>query len=84
MPAHVGSGRWGVFDAGVRGWHATDLSEDAAHQQAAEEWMGQVRGADGRQRWIKPMIFGLPRVDHGWWVHAQCSMGAMRAPLDRI
>jgi len=25
---HVGSGVWGVFDAGVMGWRATDLSED--------------------------------------------------------
>ena len=33
---HVGSGVWGVFDAGVMGWRATDLSEDEAHQQAAD------------------------------------------------
>jgi hypothetical protein len=32
---HVGSGVWGVFDAGVMGWRATDLSEDEAHEQAA-------------------------------------------------
>jgi hypothetical protein len=33
------SPRWvwrvGVFDAGVMGWRATDLSEDEAHEQAA-------------------------------------------------
>jgi hypothetical protein len=33
---HVGSGVWGVFDAGVMGWRATALSEDEAHQQAAD------------------------------------------------
>jgi hypothetical protein len=32
---HVGSGVWGVFDAGVMGWRASDLSEDEAHEQAA-------------------------------------------------
>ena len=32
----VGSDVWGVFDAGVMGWRATDLSEDEAHQQAAD------------------------------------------------
>jgi hypothetical protein len=94
---HIGSGVWGVFDAGVMGWRATDLSEDDAHQQAADlnvifnqygqrneedrrevnppiqvesatwsaagtldwwvkerqEWLGRVRGPDGRQKWIK-------------------------------
>jgi hypothetical protein len=30
---HIGSGVWGVFDAGVMGWRATNLSEDEAHQQ---------------------------------------------------
>jgi hypothetical protein len=33
---HIGSGVWGVFDAGVMGWRATDLSEDEALQQAAD------------------------------------------------
>jgi hypothetical protein len=33
---HIGSGVWGVFDAGVMGWRATDLSENDAHQQAAD------------------------------------------------
>jgi hypothetical protein len=33
---HIGSGVWGIFDAGVMGWRATDLSEDDAHQQAAD------------------------------------------------
>jgi hypothetical protein len=28
---HIGSGVWGVFDAGVMGWRSTDLSEDEAH-----------------------------------------------------
>jgi hypothetical protein len=32
---HIGSGVWGVFDAGVMGWRANDLSEDEAYQQAA-------------------------------------------------
>ena len=33
---HVGSGVWGVFDGGVMGWRATDLSEDDARQQAED------------------------------------------------
>jgi hypothetical protein len=33
---HIGSGVWGIFDAGVMGWRATDLSEDDALQQAAD------------------------------------------------
>jgi hypothetical protein len=33
---HIGSGVWGVFDAGVMGWRATDLGEDEALQQAAD------------------------------------------------
>jgi hypothetical protein len=33
---HIGSGVWGVFDAGVMGWRATDLGEDEARQQAAD------------------------------------------------
>jgi hypothetical protein len=33
---HVGSGQWGVFDADVMGWRATDLSEDEAQEQAAD------------------------------------------------
>jgi hypothetical protein len=33
---HIGSGVWGVFDAGVMGWRASDLSEDDAQQQAAD------------------------------------------------
>jgi hypothetical protein len=93
----VDSGMWGVFDAGVMGWRSTDLSEDAAHEQAADlnatlnqygrraeedrrevnppievesatwsaggtldwwvkerqQWLGRVRGLDGRQKWIK-------------------------------
>ena len=31
-----GSGKWGVFDAGVMGWRSTDLSGDEAHEQAAD------------------------------------------------
>ncbi len=94
---HIGSGVWGVFDAGVMGWRATDLSEVDAQQQAADlnvtfnqygqrneddrrrvdppievesatwsaageldhwvkerqEWLGRVRGPDGRQKWVK-------------------------------
>jgi len=33
---HVGSGLWGIFDAGVMGWRVTDLAEHEAHQQAAD------------------------------------------------
>jgi hypothetical protein len=33
---HVGSGLWGIWDAGVMGWRATDLAEDDAQQQAAD------------------------------------------------
>ncbi len=89
-----GSGKWGVFDAGVMGRRSTDLSEDEAHEQAADlnatlnqygrraeedrrevnppiavelatwsvggtlewwvrqQWLGRVRGPDGRQKWI--------------------------------
>lgn len=87
----------GVFDAGVMGWRSTDLSEDEAHEHAADlnatlnqygrraeedrrevnppieaesatwsaggaldwwvkerqQWLGRVRGPDGRQKWIK-------------------------------
>jgi hypothetical protein len=32
----IGSGVWGVYDGGVMGWRATDLSEGAAIQQAAD------------------------------------------------
>jgi hypothetical protein len=94
---HIGSGVWGVFDAGVMGWRATDLAEDEALQQAADlnvtlnqygqrneedrrkvdppievesatwspggtldwwvkerqQWLGRVRGPDGRQKWVR-------------------------------
>lgn len=33
---HIGSGVWGVFDAGVMGWRASDLSEDDTQLQAAD------------------------------------------------
>jgi hypothetical protein len=33
---HIGSGVWGVFDAGVMGWRATDLADDEALQRAAD------------------------------------------------
>ena len=33
---HIGSGVWGIFYAGVRGWRITDLAEQEAHQQAAD------------------------------------------------
>jgi hypothetical protein len=33
---HDDSGKWGVFDGGVMGWRATDLTEDEAHEQAAD------------------------------------------------
>ena len=33
---HIGSGVWGIFDAGVMGWRVTDLAEHEAHQQAAD------------------------------------------------
>jgi hypothetical protein len=31
----IGLGVWGIFDTDVMGWRATDLSEDEAHQKAA-------------------------------------------------
>jgi hypothetical protein len=33
---HIGSGVWGIFDAGVMGWRITDLAEHEAHEQAAD------------------------------------------------
>jgi hypothetical protein len=33
---HIGSGVWGIFDAGVMGWRVTDLAKHEAHQQAAD------------------------------------------------
>jgi len=33
---HVGSGVWGVWDAGVMSWRATDLRENEAQQHAAD------------------------------------------------
>jgi hypothetical protein len=56
---HIGSGVWGVFDARVMGWRATDLSEDDAQQQAADlnvtfNQYGQ-RNEDDRRR-VDPPI----------------------------
>jgi hypothetical protein len=34
--SHLGSGLWGLYDAGVMTWLATDLSENEAKQQAAD------------------------------------------------
>ena len=42
---HIGSGVWGIFDAGVIGWRATDLSEDDAQQQAADLNVTSANGA---------------------------------------
>ncbi|HMI33498.1 MAG TPA: hypothetical protein VK499_05180 [Propionibacteriaceae bacterium] len=33
---HIGSGVWGIFEAGVMGWRVTDLAEHEAHEQAAD------------------------------------------------
>jgi hypothetical protein len=63
---HVGSGIWGVFDAGVMGWRATDLSEDDAQQQAADlnvifNQYGQRAEADRRE--VNPPV----QVESATW-----------------
>ncbi len=63
---HVGSGAWGVFDAGVMGWRATDLGEDEARQQAADlnvtfNQYGQRNEEDRHE--VKPPI----RVESATW-----------------
>jgi hypothetical protein len=35
-PANDGSGSFGVWDSAVRGWRATDLTEQQAHATAAD------------------------------------------------
>ena len=56
---HIGSGIWGIWDGGTMSWRATDLSEDAAHQQAADlnvihNQYGQREQADRLE--VKPPI----------------------------
>ena len=34
---HIGSGVWGIWDAGVMSWIATDLSENEAKRKAADK-----------------------------------------------
>jgi hypothetical protein len=56
---HVGSCVWGIWDGGVMSWHATDLAEDEAHQQAADlnviyNQYGQREQKDRRE--VKPPI----------------------------
>jgi hypothetical protein len=89
---HIGSGVWGVFDAGVMGWRATDLAEDEAHQQAADlnitfNQYGQ-RNEDERRR-VDPAIevesaswSAAGELD--WWVkERQEWFGRVRRPDGR-
>jgi hypothetical protein len=73
---HIGSGIWGVFDAGVMGWRATDLAEDEAQQQAADlnvtfNQHGQ-RNEDDRRRVEPPIGVESATWSAGgtldWWV----------------
>jgi hypothetical protein len=48
-PIEVESATWSA--GGTLDWWVKDRLE----------WLGRVRGPDGRQRWIKPLIFVLRR-----------------------
>jgi hypothetical protein len=66
---HIGSGLRGVFEAGVMGWQATDLTEDGAHQQTADlnvtfNQFGQRAEADRRE--VDPPI----QVETATWSKA--------------
>jgi hypothetical protein len=50
-PIHVVTATWS--QAGQLDWWVKER----------QEWWGQVRGADGRQRWIRVLIF-VARVAH--------------------
>jgi hypothetical protein len=86
---HDGSGKWGVFDGGVMGWRATDLTEDEAHEQAADmnvTFNQYGRRADEDRRAVDPPIdveiatwSGAGVLD--WWVkERQEWMGRVRGP----
>jgi len=56
---HIGSGVWSIWDGGVMGYRATDLSENEAKQQAADlnvtfNQYGQRKADDRRQ--VKPPV----------------------------
>jgi hypothetical protein len=56
---HVGAGVRGIWDGGVMSWHATELAEDDARQQAADlnvtfNQYGQRDQADRRE--VSPPI----------------------------
>jgi hypothetical protein len=67
---------WGVFDAGVMGWRATDLSEDEAHEQAADliaAFNQYGRRSEDDRREVNPPIqvesaTWSPGGTLDWWV----------------
>ena len=71
-----GSGKWGVFDAGVMGWRSTDLSEDEAREQAADlnATLNQYgrRAEEDRREVNPPIAVELATWSVGgtldWWV----------------
>jgi hypothetical protein len=88
---HIGSGVWGVFDAGVMGWRATDLAENEA-QQAADlnvtfNQYGQ-RNEDERRRVDPPIevesASWSAAAELDWWVkERQEWFGRVRGPDGR-
>src|SRR5687768_16254749 len=89
---HVGSGAWGIWDAGVSGWRATDLAEDEAQQQAADlnvtfNQYGQ-RNEDDRRRCEPPDEVESATWSAGgrldWWVKERREWwGRVRGPDGR-
>jgi hypothetical protein len=76
---HIGSGVWGIFDVGVMGWRATYLSENEAHQQAAElnvifNQYGQRNEEDRRE--VNPPIEVEPAT---WSVGGSSTTGSRNA-----
>jgi len=80
---------WGVFDAGVMGWRATDLSEDEAHEQAADlnaTFNQYGRRADEDRREVNPPIAVEVATwstagELDWWVkERQVWFGRVRGP----
>jgi hypothetical protein len=89
---HVGSGVWGIWDAGVMSWRATDLAEDDAQQQAADlnvtfNQYGQRDQADRLQ--VDPPVevesaTWSPGGKLDWWVkERQEWFGRVRDPEGR-
>ena len=86
---NVGSGVWGIWDAGVMGWRATDLPENDAQQQAADlnvpfNQYGQRANDDRRE--VNPPIEVKSATwsaagELDWWVkERQVWWGRVRGP----